>query len=90
MATHQGVLLLFSGLEHGCCLPQDPPQPPPVSSMLASQTSSPGYKGEEEGGRAHPSMVINGSIQCCNYNINNASANSQIPNHLPNTANKKC
>ena len=56
MATHQGVLLLFSGLEHGCFLPQDPPQPPPVSSMLASQTSSPGYKGEEEGGRAHPSM----------------------------------
>ena len=57
MGTYQGVLLLFSGLEHGCCLPQDPPQPSPVFSMLASQTSSPGYEeGEEEGGRAHPSM----------------------------------
>ena len=52
-----GVLVLFSGQEHGCCLLQGPPQPPPVFSMLASQTSPPGYKeGEEEGGRAHPSV----------------------------------
>ena len=41
MATYQGVLLLFSGQEHGCCLQHGPPQPPLVFSMLASQTSPP-------------------------------------------------
>ena len=56
IAAYQGVLLLFSGLEHGRSLPWDPPQPPPVFSMLGSQTCSPGYEGEEEGDRAHSCM----------------------------------
>ena len=40
--VHQGDLLLLWGPEHDCCLPQGPPQPPPVFSMSASQTSPPG------------------------------------------------
>jgi len=37
MVTHRALLLL-SGPKQGC----GPAQPPPVSSMLASQTSPPG------------------------------------------------
>ena len=48
MAAYQGVLLLFSGQEHGRSLRQGPPQLLPVFSMLASQTAPPGISGEAE------------------------------------------
>ena len=51
MATYQGALLLLPGPEQGCYPPCGPPQPPPVSSMLASQTSPPGVA-EDNMGRA--------------------------------------
>ena len=65
MAAYQGVLLLFSGPGHGCCLPQGPLQPPQVFSMLASQTSSPGCEGRS-GGRHSISKYI---CELAVYNI---------------------
>ena len=51
MATYQGALLLLPGPEQDCCPQRGPPQPPPVSSMLAAQTSPPGVA-ENNMGRA--------------------------------------
>ena len=51
MGTHQGGLLLFLGPKQGCCLPHGPPQPPPIFSMLVSQTLAPRKREGQEQSR---------------------------------------
>ena len=57
--VYQGVLLLWSGPEHSCYPPLCPPQPPPVSSMQAFQTSPPIGKWKMEVENNHiPTTVL--------------------------------
>ena len=66
MATHRDALLLLPAPQQGCYPLRGPPQPPPVSSMLDSQTSPPGEKKQTLMSRTATTCPIGlvGLVQC--------------------------